>query len=341
MFQVFFADAHITLSGPDQKFFIFGNHYHAHCGRLEYGFQTGVDTEGLVTQPPPASNEPVSHADSLRHLHRANITYLFPAGKGLAVSAGLINSFTGYESFLGIQNINYTRGYISDYVPYFLFGLQGPYPVTDTLNLSGFVVGGWNYLANPNDVPSYGFQASWQISPRTTLTQNLYYGPDQAGTDMEFWRFFSDTIIEWENDPFVLALAFDAGTEKRADVAGQRCHHWTATALWFVWHIDESWNLGFRPEIYWDRDGGVTGTDQTLQAYTFTLEYTFSPGASNTVVAAFEYRYDRSTGPEGGFFKGDANTLLPDQHQLIFSIMWTLGSQIRRVLPTHRALPSN
>ena len=119
---------------------------------FEFGFQTGVDTEGLVTQPPPESNEPVSHADSLRHLHRANITYLFPAGKGLAVSAGLINSFTGYESFLGIQNINYTRGYISDYVPYFLFGLQGSYPVSDTLNLSGFVVGGWNYLANPNDV---------------------------------------------------------------------------------------------------------------------------------------------------------------------------------------------
>ena len=84
----------------------------------------------------------------------------------------------------------------------------------------------------------------------------------------------------------------------------------------------------------------TTGPAHILSA-TFTLEYTFSPGASNTVVAAFEYRYDRSTGPEGGFFKGDANTLLPDQHQLIFSIMWTLGSQIRRVLPTHRALPSN
>ena len=293
---------------------------------FEFGFQTGVDTEGLVTQPPPASNEPVSHADSLRHLHRANISYLFPAGKGLAVSAGLINSFIGYESFLGIQNINYTRGYISDYVPYFLFGLQASYPVSDTLSLSGFVIGGWNYLTDPNDVPSYGFKASWQISPRTTLTQNLYYGPDQAETGMDFWRFFSDTIIEWKNDPFLLALAFDAGTEKRADVAGNPRHHWTAAALWFGWHIGGPWNLGLRPEIYWDPDGSGTGADQTLKACTLTLEYTFSPVASNTVVAAVEYRYDRSTGPDGGFFKGDANTLLPDQHQLIFSIMWTLGS---------------
>jgi len=293
---------------------------------FELGLQSGVDTEGLVPQPPPAANEPFSHADSLRYLHRANASYLFPVGKGLEVSAGLFSGFIGYESFLAIQNINYTRGYISDFVPYFLFGLQGSYPVSDTVDLSGFVIGGWNYLANPNDVPSYGFQASWQISPRTTLTQNLYYGPDQAETGMDFWRFFSDTIIEWKNDSFVLAFAVDTGTEKRADVAGNPRHHWTAAALWFGWHIGGPWNLGVRPEIYWDPDGSGTGADQTLQACAVTLEYTFSPGASNTVVAAMEYRYDRSTGPEGGFFKGDANTLLPDQHQLIFSIMWTLGS---------------
>jgi hypothetical protein len=293
---------------------------------FEFGLQTGVDTEGLVPQPPPAANEPFSNADSLRYLHRANASYLFPVGKGFEVSAGLLNSFIGYESFLAIQNINYTRGYISDFVPYLLFGLQGSYPVSDTVELSGFVIGGWNYLANPNDVPSFGFQASWQISPRTTLTQNLYYGPDQAETGMDFWRFFSDTVIEWKNDSFVLALAFDTGTEKRADIAGNPRHHWTAAALWFGWHISEPWNLGFRPEIYWDQDGSGTGAQQTLKACTVTLEYTFSPGASNTVVAAVEYRYDRSTGPEGGFFKGDNNTLLPDQHQLIFSIMWTLGS---------------
>jgi hypothetical protein len=43
------------------------------------------------------------------------------------------------------------------------------------------------------------------------------------------------------------------------------------------------------------------------------------------VVAAIEYRYDRSTGPEGGFFKGQDNILVPDQHLLIFALNWHYG----------------
>jgi hypothetical protein len=97
-------------------------------------------------------------------------------------------------------------------------------------------------------------------------------------------------------------------------------------AIWFGWHIDGPWNLGLRPEFYWDPDGLGTGADQTIQAYTVTLEYKFSPVASHSLVAALEYRYDRSTGPEGGFFKGDANSLVSNQHQVIFSVMWTFGS---------------
>lgn len=293
---------------------------------MEFGLQTGVDTENLVPAPPPDSNAPISNADSLRHLYRANGTYLFPAGNGFELTAGLINSYIGYESFLAIQNINYTRGYLLDFVPYFLFGIQGAYPVSESLDVSGFLMGGWNYLANPNDMPSYGFQAAWRISPRTTFTQNLYYGPDQQDTGIEFWRFFSDSIIEWKNDQFLLAAAFDIGTEKQADVVGNPRHNWMAAAIWFGWQIHGPWSLGIRPEFYWDPDGAGTGAEQTIQAYTATLEYTFTPIASNSLVAALEYRYDRSTGPEGGFFKGDANALTSDQHQLIFSIMWTFGS---------------
>ena len=293
---------------------------------FEFGVQAGVDTQNLVPEPPPAFKEPISHADSLRHLYRANGTYLLSVGNELELTAGLINSFIGYESFLAIQNINYTRGYLLDFVPYFLFGVQGTYPVSSTLDLSLFVVSGWDYLANPNDMPNYGFQAAWQLSPRTVFTQNLYYGPDQEDTSIEFWRFFSDSIFEWKSDRFLLAAAFDVGTEKQSDVIGNPRYDWMAGAIWFGWHIDGPWHLGIRSEFYSDPDGLGTGIDQRLQAYTATLEYTFSPVVSNTIVVALEYRYDRSTGPEGGFFKGDANTLVPDQHQVIFSLMWTFGS---------------
>jgi hypothetical protein len=259
---------------------------------MEFGLQAGVDTENLVPVTPPDFNEPISHADFLSHLYRANGTYLFPAGKGLEVTAGV----------------------------------QGTYPLSDTFDLSLFALGGWNYLAHPNDAPSYGLQAVWQLSPRITFTQNLYYGPDQDNTAIQFWRFFSDSIIEWKNDRFLLAAAFDVGTEKQTGLAGNPRYNWMAGAVWAGWHISGPWSMAVRPEIYWDPDGISTGADQLIQAVTTTLQYTFSPFASNTFVAALEYRYDRSTGPEGGFFKGDDNRLVPQQHQVIFSFMWTFGS---------------
>lgn len=293
---------------------------------IEFGLQAGVDTQDLVPEPPPVSNEPISNADSLRHLYRANGSYLFPMGDGLELTAGLINSYIGYESYLAIQNLNYTRGYILDFVPYFLIGFQGAYPISDTLDVSLFVVNGWNYLAHPNDIPSFGFQAAWQLSPRIKFTQNLYYGPDQQETNLEYWRFFSDSIIEWKGDRFLLAAAFDAGSEKQADIIGNPRYNWMSGALWFGWHIGGPWNLGLRSEFFSDPDGIATGSEQRIQAFTGTLEYFFSPVVSNTIVLALEYRYDHSTGPEGGFFKGDTNELVPDQHQLILSFMWTFGS---------------
>ena len=292
---------------------------------MEFGLQAGVDTENLVPQPPPASNEPVSNADSLRHLYRANGTYQFPIGNGLPVTAGLINSYIGYESYLAIQNINYTRGYLLDFVPYFMIGVQAGYPVSEPLDISLFAVNGWNYLANPNDLPSFGFQSIWRISPQFTYTQNFYYGPDQEDTSVTYWRFFSDSIIEWKIDRFVLAGAIDFGTEKQADVTGNPRFNWASGALWFGWHVRGPWHVGLRSEFFSDSDGIATGSEQEIYAFTGTLEYALSPVDANTIVFALEYRYDHSSGAEGGFFKGDTNRLVADQHQVLIAVMWTFG----------------
>jgi hypothetical protein len=43
------------------------------------------------------------------------------------------------------------------------------------------------------------------------------------------------------------------------------------------------------------------------------------------MAASLEYRFDRSTGSEGGFFKGSDNRLDPNQHLLLFALMWSFG----------------
>lgn len=108
------------------------------------------------------------------------MSYLFDAGRGLRVTGGLINSHIGFESFLAIDNPNYTRGYLTDTVPYFLIGVEALWDVSEDLDLAFYLTSGYKYLTSPNGAASPGMQLAWKASPSTTLKQNLYYGPDQA-----------------------------------------------------------------------------------------------------------------------------------------------------------------
>jgi hypothetical protein len=38
-----------------------------------------------------------------------------------------------------------------------------------------------------------------------------------------------------------------------------------------------------------------------------------------------EYRFDRSTGPDAGFYRGPSNELVPDQHLFILAVNWHFG----------------
>ena len=284
---------------------------------LELGLQGGVDTKPLA---PSDEGDRVANAETLKYLRAANASYLFRIGKGLKLTGGLFSAYIAYESYHAIDNPNYTRGYLSDNVPYFLIGLQALYPVLDNLDLSLLVVNGYNYLENVNDVPSYGLQVAWAVSPEVTFKQNLYYGSDQADTDLQYWRFFADSIVEWVRGPFLLAAEFYAGTEKQADVAGNPTYEWMAGAVWARWDPTERWSVAFRPEFYSDPDGLISGSRQSIQAYTTTVKYSFLGVATHGLVASLEYRYDRSTGEGGGYYEGLDNRLVPETNFLILAL---------------------
>lgn len=292
---------------------------------LEFGLQNGVDTEGLVPAPPPEANQPLENADRYRHIASANLTYLLPVGNGLGVTAGLFQGYPGYESYHAIDNLNYTRSYLTDTVPYFLLGAKTAYSYSEKLDLNFFLVSGYNYLAKPNDIPSLGLQMVWREPSEITFTQNIYYGSDQKKTDLEFWRFFSNSIFEWKRGPNTVAVSFDVGSEKQADSIDSPRYQWLAGALWFGHHLGGPWNVALRPEVYWDKDGLITGARQVIQAFTATLKYRISPFTFGKLAANIEYRYDRSTGSEGGFYSGSDNRLVPDQHLLIIALTCSFG----------------
>jgi hypothetical protein len=294
---------------------------------LEFGLQTGVDTDGLVTSSPPPSYEPLRNADNWTTLAPTTLSYLFPAGRGVLVTGGLLSAYPAYESFHARYNSNYTRGYLTDYVPYFLWGIQASYPLTDELTADLILSSGYNYLANRNNDPSWGAQVTWQPLGSLTIQQNLYYGPDQSDTALDYWRFLSDTWVEWQSGMFLLAGSYDFGNERQAWLPDTPYFQWMSGAVWGRLDISESWRFAVRPEIYWDPDGLMTGARQTLRAVTTTVDFRANFLDYNSLSFRVEYRFDRSTGEDGGFYAGSNNHPVPDQNLLIVALTWALDWQ--------------
>jgi hypothetical protein len=292
------------------------------------GVQGGVDINGLV----PSS--PVSDAEDLKHLYYTNVSYLFPAGNGLTVTGGLIPGHIGYESFHAIDNPNYTRIYGVDYVPYFEWGVQAAYPFSDSFEGALLVVNGYDYLSSPNSVPSYGLQATVRVADNTGFRQNFYYGPEQGDTSLEYWRFVSNTIAQWNVGRFTLLGTVGFGTEKQTGLAGTPRYDWAWGALWIKWRPTDAWRAAVRPEFFKDSDGLMTGARQKIYAITGSLEYRLSPIEMNALSARLEYRFDRSTGPDGGFYEGSDNILVANQHLVMVSVMVLFDTASRRRIGT-------
>jgi len=294
---------------------------------MEFGLQGGYDSQNFAF----LQGEPkVEGADTLRHFHRANVSYLAPVGNGLTITAGLFNSLIGYESLYAKDNFNYTRSWMADNTPYMMFGVKASYPVNDGFTATLFVINDYYHLANPNDIPSYGAQAAWKPFARTTVTNTVYYGPSQTNTAVEFWRLYSNNTLEWKGDAITVALSYDFGTENIAGRPDRPRAIVTAGSLFTRWNISGPWSVAVRPEFYWDRNGRWTGNEQFVKAVTSTLEYKVPYRWTNTALR-LEHRYDESTGVDGGFFKrGDVRPGVPglakEQHLLLLGLLWTFDS---------------
>lgn len=273
----------------------------------------------------------VQGSDTLRQFGRANVSYLAPVGNGLMLQVGLFNSFIGYESLYAKDNFNYTRAWIADYSPYLMFGANAVYQFNEKWTGTFFIINEYFHLQNANSLPSYGGQVAYKPNQAWTIKETVYYGPDQSNTSLEFWRLFSDSIVEWKvNDDVTIAGEYQVGTQEMADQTGNPRAFYMGAALPMRWHISGPWSVALRPEVYWDRNGLMTGSEQLIRAVTTTTEYKLPYKWANMILR-LEYRYDESTGPGGGFFKdGQVSPgvvgLTAAQHMLIFAAIWTFDS---------------
>jgi hypothetical protein len=101
----------------------------------------------------------------------------------------------GYESFLSLDNPNYSRGYLSDNVPFFLLGAQVEYPLNEQTNMIFYIFDGWNYLAKSHNLMGkldYRYDRSTGSEGGFYKGTDNYLVPDQSSLFLSLvWRFTS------------------------------------------------------------------------------------------------------------------------------------------------------
>jgi hypothetical protein len=296
---------------------------------MELTLQAGKDSEAFGFSPTAPR---LDGSKWLRHFGPTDVSYLAPIGNGLTIQGGIFNSFIGYDSLYAKDNFNYTRPWAADFTPYLMLGVNAQYPLTSKLVGTVFLISGYSHLAHANNVPSSGGQLAYKPTEHLSVKQTLFYGPQQSDTSLEFWRFLSDSIVEWKRDPATVAFEYQVSEEKVA-IAGSPRALWMSAQLPMHWAFDKHWSATLRPEVAWDRDGRWTGFSQTVKAVTSTLEYRIPYRRANAIVR-LEHRWDDSRGPGGGFFSdGDARpgipALTPAQHLLGLGIILTFDSNFQ------------
>ncbi len=133
--------------------------------------------EATETLQGGAQNEP--RPQVYRHLFQAYGTYVIPVGKGLTVDFGKWASSLGPEGNYTKDQINYSRSYFFNFLPFYHMGVRSTYAVNSKLSLTHWLVNGANQTEDFNDFKSQLGQAVITPTKNLTWTVQYYNGREQ------------------------------------------------------------------------------------------------------------------------------------------------------------------
>lgn len=254
-----------------------------------------------------------------QYLKEAYISYLAPLGKGLQVDVGKFVTPHGAEVIETQDNWNYSRGLLFLYaIPFYHYGARAKYSFSDKYSLTGFLVNGWNDIADNNTGKTVGATFAWSPSKKVTLSQGYMAGPESFGTN-QHWRQLSDTVLTYSpTSKLTTMMNFDYGRGDR--IAGlNRPVFWTGAAGYVRYAFNSNSLAAVRYEYYNDHYGFTTGTAQHVQEFTGTLQRTMA----HHLITRLEYRHDLSNRPV--FTKGTEPVL--GQNTLTAGMVYTFDTR--------------
>lgn len=289
-----------------------------------------------------AQNEPRPQA--YRQLFQAYGSYVAPVGKGLNIDFGKWASSLGAEGNYTKDQINYSRSYFFNFLPFYHMGVRATYPVSDKLSLSYWLVNGANQTEDFNGFKSQLAQAIIKPTKNLTWTAQYYNGqeqrdlapalnpgipsiPTQPGLSITpirpipRGRFHAiDTYAMWNvTDKLLLGGELDYVINRVESTSPpQRI---TGGAAYFRYQLTPKLYFGQRYTRMNDTAALFSGTSQKLNDLTSTFGARLADGFETRL----EYRRDFSNVPF--FFTSEPGVLSSDQNTFTLGMLWWFGGK--------------
>ena len=279
------------------------------------GLGWGQAMDAVNNADPYASTS--SWTKSAQFLKEGYMSYLAPVGKGLQVDVGKFVTPMGAEVIESNANWNYSRSLLFYYaIPYYHFGMRAKYTFNDKVNLTGFVVNGWNNIIDNNTGKTGGFSLGFNATKKLSITENYFFGPEQTKDNGDF-RHITDTVIAYTATPKLsLQANVDYGRETKW-LATNHSADWSGVAGYVRYAFTPKVALAGRYEYFNDHDGWATATPQHMQEVTATVERKIA----THMISRLEYRYDASN---RNFFDQSGTSLVKNQNTVLAGLMFVL-----------------
>jgi hypothetical protein len=307
--------------------------------RLDLQFGQATDT--LQGNP---SNEP--RPEIYRNVFQAYGTYVAPLGKGLNIDFGKWGSSLGIEGNYTKDQMNYSRAFWFDFLPFYHMGMRASLPLNDRFTVNYWIVNGTNQVEATNGYKDelFGFTAIPQKS--VTWTFNYYLGqehPDRAPATncgpipVQPGLCFTaitpapngkthifDSYVTWKPTPkLTLALEGDYFIqrlwENAAPGESSAPSHVDGGAAYIQYQLTPKFALASRAEYMSDRGGLFSGLTQALKENTVTFDYK----VADNLLMRYEWRRDFSNQPS--FLSDTQGILKKQQNTAAAGIVWWWG----------------
>jgi hypothetical protein len=308
---------------------------------LRIDLQYGQATSTLQGSP---TNE--LRPEVYRDIFQAYGTYVFPLGEGLTVDFGKWASSLGIEGNYTKDQLNYSRSFWFDYLPFYHMGVRAKYAVNDQLAFNLWITNGTDQTEAFNNYKDQLFGLVYTPNSDISWTLNFYNGqehpdviylttpgPGQTNLPNEQGTYILpitnppngkldilDSYASWQITK-ALYVAAEADYVQERLYSYSSPDHVTGGALYGGYQLTPKIAVAARFEYLADVGGLYTGTTQYLKEGTFTIDYKLA----GDFLMRGEFRRDQSN--EHYFLSNTLGVLESSQQTIGLGLVWWFGQK--------------